>query len=249
MRLAGGYGPGVDLFLAHAPDGSDLFGAPAPGPGARVVFVPELLFAAQESRLGRSVPHELVGDEGLVVHEEPREVLTWPCRLWRVGDVEGVIRLRPENRWFRCSALTVVEELPAWQVLGLHGDAVVALMEQARQLTEEQVSRLGAIDDIDERRLFQASWNRWLATGDRRPPMGRGLGLVRSAVEDAARRTDQGLFAWDEVDEVEVLADPAWQRAGHAAAAAAWALGAPEMFNPTEREVLAHGWTTVIGRP
>ncbi|MGI8647101.1 MAG: hypothetical protein DLM55_03700 [Acidimicrobiales bacterium] len=247
--LDGRYDPVVDLFFAHAPDGSDLFGAPVPALGARVVFVPELLFAAQEHLRSRPVPHELVGDEGLVVHEDAREVLTWPCRLWRVEDVEGVVRLRPENRWFRCKAMTVVEELPAWQVLGAHGDSVVSVMEQARWLTAEQVHHLAAIDHGGERRLYEAVWNRWLAVGGSGSPVGRGLSLVNSAVDEAARRTDCGLFAWDEADEVEFLADPGWQQAGRAAAAAALALGAPELFSSFERDVAARRWTTVFGRP
>jgi hypothetical protein len=208
-----------------------------------------MLFAARERRLGRPVTHELAGDEGLVVHEEPREVFTWPCRLWRVEDVEGVVRLRAENRWFRCKALTVVEELPAWLVLGGHGDSVVGVIEQARRLTREQVRDLAELDGGDEARAYGAAWRRWLAADGRGSPLGQGLLVVHSAVVEAARRTDHGLFAWDEEDEVEVLADPAWQQAGEAAVAAALALGTPEIFDPFERQAAAQRWTTVVGHP
>jgi hypothetical protein len=41
----------VWTFLAHAADGSDLFGVPTAAPGVRVTFVPELLLVARERRL------------------------------------------------------------------------------------------------------------------------------------------------------------------------------------------------------
>jgi len=162
-------------------------------------------------------------------YEDPREVSIWPCRLWRVADGE------------------VVEELPAWRVFGVLGEAVLTVVERAGAITEEQVAALAALDDREEGRLYQAAWLRWGRTGERVNPVGSGVSEARRAVEEAARRTDDGLFGWDDYDEVEVLTDRVWRRAGHAAMAAALASGAPWLFEPEEREVVTHGWRTVMG--
>lgn len=105
-------------YLAHRGTGVDFFGVPLPTAGARVVFDIERLFAARDRDAGRPVKREIVGDEGLVVYEDPLAVLVLPDRLWRVSDIERPIRLHPSNRWFRCRALTVREELLTWLVMG-----------------------------------------------------------------------------------------------------------------------------------
>jgi hypothetical protein len=192
----------------------------------------------------------LRGDEGLVVLEDPMEALTWPCRLWRVDDLEGVVRLQPSNRWLRCKAVTVCEELPGWLVLGPRGDAVVGVVEQARSLTSAQVNAIAAMGGDDERGLYRAAWDRWRRTHQSGSPVGRvGLVAVVRAVEEAARRTSPALFGWDEEDEVEVLTDPAWMQASHAATAAALAFGAPDILKVGEHQRLATRWASVMGRP
>jgi hypothetical protein len=217
--------------------------------GVRVTFDPERLFAARERRLGRPVAREVTGTDGLVVDEALRGVLKWPCRLWRVDDLQGAVRLLPSNMWLRCKALTVLEELPAWLVMGAHGDAVVGVLEQARNLSSDQVRAIAELPDAEEQRLSSAVWDRWLLARDSGFPIGRGSDVVASAVEEAARRTDQGLFGWDEVDEVEVLANPSWRQARRAAVAAALAVGAPETLGEHDTERLGWRWMTVAGRP
>ena len=72
---------------------------------------------------------------------------------------------------------------------------------------------------------------------------------MSDAVNQAARRTSPTLFGWDEVDEVEVLTDPAWMQAHHAAVAAALALGAPDILDVEVNEQLASRWLSVMQRP
>jgi hypothetical protein len=167
---------GVAYYLTYAPGGAGFFGVPDPAVGARVVFDAERLFAARERRLGRPVTRELRGDEGLVVLEDPMEALTWPCRLWRVDDLEGAVRLQPSNRWLRCKAVTVCEELPGWLVLGPRGDGVVEVIEQARSLTSGQVNAIAAMGGDDERGLYRAAWDRWRRTRQSGSPVA-ALGL------------------------------------------------------------------------
>ena len=82
----------------------------------------------------------------LSVSTEPADCtgLTWPCRLLRVEPVGDVLDRLDYPHKIACLALRVVEELPAWQVLGPNGQAVVALIERASQITSNEAERLAA---------------------------------------------------------------------------------------------------------
>jgi hypothetical protein len=77
-----------------------------------------------------------------------------------------------------------------------------------------------------------------------------GLSVVHNAVQDAARRVGgNSLFTRDEEHQTDVLSNPSWQQADHAATAAALALGAPAFLGGPGVAAAAHRWTTVIGHP
>lgn len=230
-------------------DDDRYFGEPGLARGVRVRFEADRLFAARERRTGRPVERRLAGDEGLVVAEVATDVILWPFSLWRVEDLDRPLRVRPANRWVRCQAFTVVEQVPTWMVAGPSGYAVEWVISRARALTGDQVAALAAMPGDDEEPLKQALWDRWLADHRSGSPVGCGLTTLQDAVEAAARRAGPRLFSWDEQDEVEVLSDPAWQAASHAASGAALALGAPELLAPEERAVLARRWTHLFGTP
>jgi hypothetical protein len=239
--------PGV-YYLAHHGEEREFLGVPFPAVGARVRFDIARLFAARERLSGAPVDRTVVGDEGLVVYEDPMAVLTLPDRLWRVGDIDGEVRVVPRRYgWMRCKSLTVREELPNWLVMGPHGDLVAQVIDQARDLTDEQTRTIAAMDAADEASLYRALWDRWLLNHESGSPVGCGLSAVHDAVGEAARRTGPHLFCWDVEDEVEVINDTAWQQAGHAALAAAIARGAPQILSNQENHRLALRWTTVIG--
>ena len=221
--------------------------APAPAPGARVRFVPELLVAARERLHIGPVPTGRPDDDGLVIHEDPRDLTVWPCRLWRVTDPQDVVR--PTTRWFRCQAFTVLAELPAWRVFGEHGDRVAAVIEQADGLTAEQVARLSIPDRGAADEIYRTGWERWRVRTTGAHPTGSGLSTISHAADHAARRSDESLFVWDEDDGIEYLHDPRWTAARSAALQAAMAWGAPELFTPPERQILTHAWTAITGNP
>jgi hypothetical protein len=141
----------------------------------------------------------------------------------------------------------VREELPAWLVMGPRGELVAQVIDQACHLTDEQVRAIEAMDPADEQRLYRAVWERWLAHRRSGSPVGCGLSALHDAVMRAARRTSPDLFGWDVQDEVEVVTDPAWLQAGHAAGAAALAQGAPNLLSPEENRRLMRRWTAVVG--
>ncbi len=234
-------------YLAHKGPEGDFLGVPFPSAGVRVVFDIERLFAARDRLTGSEADRTITGDEGLVVYEDPMAVLTLPNRLWRVDDVRGEVRLPPGNRWVRCQALTVREELPTWLVMGSHGDAVAHLISQTRNLTDRQAREIAALDPAEEKRRVDLVWDLWLSTGRSGSPVGCGLHEVSGAVVQSARRVGRQLFGWDDQDGIEVLIDPAWLQASHAANAAALALGAPDILGDEESRWMARRWTTVVG--
>ena len=239
----------MPYYLTHKGAEAEFLGTPFPAVGVRVVFDVERLFAARERLLGRPVDRHVVGDEGLVVHEDPTAVLTLPDRLWRVDHLGRARRHRPTDRWLRCGSLTVVEEVPAWLALGPYGDRVVRVIDQAHALTDEQARVIAARDDARERRLVRELWQRWLPRHRAGSPIAGGLAEVYEAVTGAARRTGPHLFGWDDEDGVEVLTDGSWQQAAAAAGAAALAAGAPGILAAADDRELALRWTHRVGRP
>lgn len=237
------------FYYASGLDAWDHPGSPVPAVGHRVVFAFEKLVAARIRRGSISASNAEEPADGLTVVEDPREVLQWPCRLWRVTDLEGVARPYPDTAWLRCKAFTVEEELPSWMVFGPHGAAVVSVIEQAEQLSTDQVTSLARLDGGKEAQVYAQVWSRHAANRQSGRLLGsRGLSPVFDAVERAARHHGpSNAFAWDPVDEVEVLADPAWVEASHAALAAGMGLGAPEACSRQERTILLTRWLTVHG--
>ena len=77
--------------------------------------------------------------------------MRWPCRLFRVEPVGRTLTASINDSKRACSALRVVEELPAHQALGPQGEQVAAVIERAGRLTAEEVRRLDA--------AWNAAWN------------------------------------------------------------------------------------------
>lgn len=231
-------------FYFAVDDARDILGDPAPAPGVRVRFVLEKLLAVWAK------PNPPKGDEGLMVYQDPTDLLTWPSRLWLVTDLERPVRATPGGTWLHCQAFTIEREVPAWLVAGPQGYAVQQIVTQARALTSGQVATLAALSDEGEEELTRQLWKRWSDTYHRSgSPVGHSLFAVYQAMKEAARRTSSTLFEWDEDDGIEVLSDPAWIRAGQAANHAALAYGPRELLTDEQRAVLTRRWMTVFEPP
>ena len=243
------YGARVVNYFALPVEDQRFFGSPSPAPGTRVSFEPDKLFAARERR-GSKLERKLSADDGLVVNEDARGVILWPASLWRVDHLERPVRLEPGNRWVRVLAFTAIEQVPTWLVAGPHGDAVEWVINLARALTAEQVDALAAMPEDPEEPLRAALWKCWAQT--RRvsgSPVGCSLSTLYDAIQEAARAVSPSLFSWSEEDGGEVLTDPAWQKAGRAASAAALGLGAPELLFAEQATALTHRWSSVFDLP
>ncbi|KJK44715.1 hypothetical protein UK23_28485 [Lentzea aerocolonigenes] len=226
----------MDLYWSVRPDLSGYYGSPEPAPGARVFFVYERWL---ETHLlaGHSEPLE-TDMVGFHVFTRARETSYWPCRLFRVRDLDVYNRWPDIHGWYCCRMMTLVEELPSWHALGPHGERVAEVLEQAQALTSEQVARIAAMDGTAERRLH--------ARGQPRDVGHSGAYLGR-AIHAAADRSGDKVRRWDSGFQVHVLGHRGWQEALQAGHAMLWATAAPEAYNVREREILARRWTAVLG--
>jgi hypothetical protein len=116
----------------------------------------------------------------LSVSTEPADCtgFRWPCRLFRVEPVGKTMTATDLPNKRACSALRVVEELPAWQAFGPNGQAVVAIIDRAGRLTDDEARRLAAARVA----AGEAAW--WAVA--------QALDAARVAAREAARDA-----AWD----------------------------------------------------
>ena len=99
---------------------------------------------------------EVIRHPAKMIRDDPRTYLSvsvhpancsgmgWPCRLFRVEPVGRTLKAQFSESKRSCSALRVVEELPAHMALGPQGEEVAALIERCRSLTTEEGRRLDA---------------------------------------------------------------------------------------------------------
>ena len=145
--------------------------------------------------------------------------MRWPCRLFRVEPVGRTLTASINDSKRACSALRVVEELPAHQALGPQGEQVAALIERARALTADEVGGLSAARDAAWAAAWGAAWD-------------AAWGAARAAAQDAA---------WD------AARDAAWAAAWGAARDAILAVLARDLISPEQFDVLYGPWREVIG--
>ena len=123
------------------------------------------------------------------------------------------------------------------------------VLNLARTLTAEQAEALAALPDEEEEPARAAMWKRWTQLHRNGSPVGIGLFTIAEAVDAAALRVSPSFFTWSEEDGREVLTDPVWLKASHAATAAALGLGALEFLTAEEAETLVRRWASVFGTP
>ena len=128
----------VNYYKATRPDGTD--------------FHTGTIDYARALETGEVIRHpakKMIRDEpwtylSVSVHPANCTGMSWPCRLFRVEPVGRTLKAKISESKRSCSALRVVEELPAHMALGPQGEEVVALIERCRSLTTEEGRRLDA---------------------------------------------------------------------------------------------------------
>ncbi|MEV8504963.1 hypothetical protein AB0368_09050 [Actinoplanes sp. NPDC051475] len=243
-------------YFATSKERPDFFGASLPTAGAHVTFDEAKLYEYGPRSIW-PIPYRRDGALGLVVFFDPLDVMTWPCRLWKVHDLVQPTTSMKKPFYLHCQSFEVLEEIPSWQVLGAHGAAVARLIDEASDLTQAQVDVIGTLDSLGETRTEQAVLQAWRARlpspANHRPPLapyGTAWDFLSTAVESAAARTDSHLFGWVEgADRWPLLADPAWEQARRAALAAALAISVPDLLTDDETNRLTRRWRMAIPEP
>ena len=159
---------------------------------------------------------------------------SWPCRLFVVEGVGRPLRAEgmPNKRCF--SSVRVVEERPAWEVFGPHGEEVVALIGRTGRLTRS------------ESRLLSAAWY-----AARDAARDAALGAARDAARYAAR--DAVRYAASAARDAAWYAAryAAWYAARDAAWDAAWdaasAIVVRDLITPEQFHLLYGPWASVMG--
>lgn len=186
-------------------------------------------------------------------------VARWPGRLWLAQVLD---RLEPQDHrgdYTRCVSVRIVREMPTHHLFGPYGEQVERVLRFASDLDRSGAERLTSCRHPDAADLTSQGWHRWqaLVTGqDRQPdrdmrgivwaannpssPVGHGLSLAHRAVWEVAQRID-GDAAFEEDEDERWLIGP-WAAAGSVMLETVWALGAPELFDETELEILLQAW-------
>ncbi|MCA8892183.1 MAG: hypothetical protein KDA56_10280 [Hyphomonas sp.] len=197
----------------------------------------------------------------IIVDQSLRDVTVarWPGRLWLAQVLD---RLEPQDHrgnYTRCVSVKIIREMPTHHLFGPYGEQVEQALRFAGGLDREGAERLASYRHPDAAELTSQGWHRWQAlvrrqdnTSDRdmrgvvtaannlKSPVGHGLSLAHRAVWDAAERID-GAAAFEEDEDERWLIGP-WAAAGSAMLETVWGLGAPELFEEAEREVLLQAW-------
>lgn len=194
---------------------------------------------------------ELCGPGILHVADTPSETMvggSWPCRLFRVEPAEIVAS---KGHKHGAHAVAVMDELPAWQVFGPHGEAVAQIIERASQLTADEASQLVAAWYIAGAAAGAAAWD-----NARDNARANALDNARYAAVYIAGAA-AGDTAWKAIGDAAgaAAAVAAWDAAGAAAWDAAWVAATWDLANPggpytpAHRDLLMQPWREVIGLP
>lgn len=244
------------------------------------VYVPEeskeaMKQASQGARVSLSdgKPPFIVVDHYL----ESIVVAKWPGRLWRVRILEpltkeaeqaaGVATLIAGASYTRALSVEVLDEIPIARLFGARGEAVCAIISQARQMQMEQVHSLAAARHPAAGATYAGLWKKWLASishvtstdppddvatvsvfvGPGRPksPVNEGFSVLYQEMISRAESVS-GAAAFIEEDEDRYL-EPIWSAATKTLLDATMAYGAPHLCSQEDCNVLTQAWRSVIG--
>lgn len=207
----------MNYYKATRPDGTDFHAGTI-----------DYARALETGEVIRHPAKKMIRDEpwtylSVSVHPANCTGMGWPCRLFRVEPVGRTLKAQFSESKRSCSALRVVEELPAHMALGPQGEEVAALIERCRSLTTEEGRRLDAAWDA-RNAACDAAWNARNAA----------WGAARNAARDAA---------WSACD---AAWNAAWAAAWNAAWEAALALLTRDLISTEHFDLLYGPWREVM---
>jgi hypothetical protein len=204
-------------------------------------------------------------------------VARWPGRLWAVEIVDPItdrdlraadqVGLRSDAGYTRAAAVKILRAVPVASLFGAHGAKVCAVIEAAAKLTLAQATRLAQLRQPAAGDAQTRLWRRWF-TREKIPPdryddvdgtLAIGASKAGSPIAQAlmvihnvvGRRAEAvaGPAVWlgDEADpEGAWLCEP-WCAASTALRDTALALGAPDLVDRQDYEILTAAWLDAIG--
>ena len=198
----------TDYYKALRPDGTDFAtGATKPRKGRWMPRIEgELVMCRRGYHVSTVVAQALIGG-------------SWPCKLARVEIPEG--EWEREMHKLVVPTYRVIEWLPAWQALGPNGEAVAALIERAKNLTDDERRLVSSVDSARSAAL-DAAFN----------------AAVNAVVYEASVCGDgcRAAAAYAAVDAV-----------GYEAIDAAWALVVRDLISEEYFNALYGPWREVLG--
>lgn len=202
----------MNYYKATRPDGTDFHAGTI-----------DYARALETGEVIRHPAKKMIRDEpwtylSVSVHPANCTGMEWPCRLFRVEPVGRTLKAQLSESKRSCSALRVVEELPAHMALGPQGEEVVALIERCRSLTTEEGRRLDAAWDA-----WDAAWGAWDAWDAWDAAWNAAWNAARNAARNAA-----------------------WGAAWNAAWAAALALLTRDLISTEHFDLLYGPWREVM---
>lgn len=189
----------------------------------------------------------------------------WPLCIWRVEVIDPLQPQGHKGNYTRCFAVRVLERVESSQLFGEHGESVELVLQTASDLDLPMAHLLAKSRSEEVGNLYSRGWVRWMeeqgipnhhGTEDfigvlrvsSRPkgsPIGSATSLIHQCVFDSAER-EEGKTAFEESDDGVWLKQP-WSDATQVLLEAAFALGAPHIFDKEERYMLLNGWASAKG--
>lgn len=184
-------------------------------------------------------------------------VARWPGRLLRAEVIEAVEPQDHRGNYTRCIAVKIIAEVKTDFLFGRFGSKVEEILQFASTIRLSEAQSLAGPRANMLKGIVSGGWKRWerendiiddilddnkdhmtlSGSGVHTSPIGHGLELIHRAVWDAAHQD----MAFHENKEEISLKSP-WSDATSELMAAAWALGAPDLFNQAEIETLLEMW-------
>jgi hypothetical protein len=222
----------------------------------------------REAPVGAVVRNPDDGPPWIVVDHalESVNVARWPGRLLKV-EILDIAKEQPRAyaNYTRATAISVVAELSAIDLLGEHGVRIAQVIERIETLSIDEAMSLSASSDPSASLLYDAAWKAWLraigapafndeedhrhtliAGGSaRRSPVGYALTLIYSHLQARAELLS-GSAATGVNDEGESTLMAPWDGAADALLHAAMAFGAPGLFTREQVATMTLPWRKLM---
>ncbi|CAN5198192.1 hypothetical protein BH11PSE2_BH11PSE2_09620 [soil metagenome] len=250
-----------------------LFGPARREPARGFVFVgPQETGPLTTASLGSLITHATLPPWIVVDHQISRIIVArWPGRLWRVEVVKAAPagdQPHADAGYTRASAVRIIEAAPVSSLFGDYGEAVCRVIEAARGLDLKQVEQLARTRSPLAGQVYSKAWSTWLGrqgrpmadpsedmdgvlaiggSGAARSPINSGLTLIQTITSGRAIEViGATVMLTDPNDPEGAYLDEPWASAASALQDAGMSLGAPDLLEKADQDILLGPWRAVF---